>query len=137
MEDLKLARNKLLEENLSLVFIKNRELLFSSTEKGIKGLLYAIKTCGENLKGASMADRIVGRAAALLALYSGITALYSRIISESAIKILYTAGIIPEYDIKVPVVLNLARTSPCPLEEKSRAFGSPQEAYDKLSLSIK
>ncbi|MCD6310771.1 MAG: DUF1893 domain-containing protein, partial [Candidatus Eremiobacteraeota bacterium] len=49
----------------SLIIIRNGELLFSSKESGINPLIYAISG-GSDFESATMADRVIGKAAALL-----------------------------------------------------------------------
>lgn len=133
MDDLKKAREILDASDFSLVLVKGKAVLFSSSEKGITGLLRATFLCGQELAGASLADRIVGRAAALLALYCGISAVHARLLSEEGESLLKSSGILLSHDRKVPLILNRAGTGPCPLEEKSRAFESPQQAFKELS----
>ncbi|HJW98493.1 MAG TPA: DUF1893 domain-containing protein, partial [Candidatus Bathyarchaeia archaeon] len=71
--DLELAKQRLGQENLSLVIAKKGRVLFETQARGISGLLEAIKKIGKNIRDSSVADRIVGRAAALLLVYSGVT----------------------------------------------------------------
>ncbi len=132
MEDRAIAKEILNTSDLSLVFVKKRELLFSSPSNGISGLLEAIKIRGETLRGSSLADKVVGRAAALLAVYSGVTSLYTPLLSEEGAKVLHEAGISLEYDRKVSCILNRTGSASCPLEEASLSFKTPAEAYSGL-----
>jgi len=133
MDDINKARKILDASDLSLVLVKGGNVLFSSSEKGITGLLRAIFLLGQELAGASLADSIVGRAAAFLALYCGISAVHARLLSEEGESLLVSSGILLSHDRKVPLILNRAGNGPCPLEEKSRAFESPQQAFKELS----
>jgi hypothetical protein len=55
----------------SLMVYSGGRLIFQSGSKGIRPHLEAIDDLGERLRGSVMVDKIVGRAAALLILYSG------------------------------------------------------------------
>jgi len=65
-KDLEIAKIFLKKENLSLIFIKNGKVLYSSKESGINSFIEAIDKCGEKLKNSSLADKVVGLAIAML-----------------------------------------------------------------------
>jgi hypothetical protein len=133
MEDLKKAREILDSSELSLVLVKEEAVLFSSSDKGIRGLMEAIISCGQRIRGASLADRVVGRAAALLVLHGGISSVHARLLSEEAEALLSSHGTTISYDRKVPMILNRTGSGPCPLEEQSRTFECPEEAFRTFS----
>lgn len=130
--DLKLARQRLLQKNLSLVISKNGSVLFETQASGISGLLEAIEKLGNKMAGASVADRIVGRAAALLLAYSGADAVFAFTISDSGIEVLGNHRIAYEFDERVPSILNLSKTDVCPFEKLAAKFSDPKKAYEEL-----
>ena len=71
--DLELAKQKLTKNNLSLVIVKNGQTVFETKKQGVSGFLQAIETLDQNLAGASVADKIVGVAAAMLCVYSKVS----------------------------------------------------------------
>ena len=99
--DLKLARLKLTKENLSLVIVKNGILVFETNKSGINGFLQAIEKRKENLVGASAADKIVGVAASMLSVYSGLASMFALTISEAGIKVLEDNNLVCVFQKKV------------------------------------
>lgn len=69
------------------------------------------------LQGATVADRIVGIAAAALMLSGGVEFVYAEIISLPALKLLRDAGIKVSALQVVPMIENSDHTDWCPLEK--------------------
>jgi hypothetical protein len=77
------------KRELSLLIYRGGEVVFSSVSGGIKPLLDAINTIGrDGLRGTLVADKIVGRAAALLVIYMVASEVYASLISTSAKELL-------------------------------------------------
>ena len=74
--------------------------MYSSTERGVKPLLDFIEN-GPNLRGFSAADKIVGKAAALLYVLLGVKEVYAPVMSETALYTLAHNGILPLCDCSV------------------------------------
>ena len=66
----------------SLMIYSHGQLIFQSTSKGIRPHLEAIEAHGDGLRGTLMVDKIVGRAAALLILYSGAAEAHAQVLSR-------------------------------------------------------
>lgn len=132
MQNLEIAKRVLREKNLSLVIVKNGKVIFKSRLHGVVGLIQAIEVLGKSLLSSSVADRVVGRAAALLLIYSHIGEVYAITISALGLNILNEYGIKVEYDILVPKIMNRRGDDLCPLEKISLTVNSPREAYEKL-----
>ncbi|NLA58382.1 MAG: DUF1893 domain-containing protein [Firmicutes bacterium] len=115
--DLDLARKTLLEEDHALVIVKDGELLFTSRETSIRPIYRAVKELGEALKGASVADKVIGKAAALFCTLAQVKSVYAVLISEIAIETLLAAGIELEYQKSCPYILNRSRDGMCPVEK--------------------
>ena len=131
-EDLNLAKKTLFEEKLSLVVAKNGKLLFRSKSHGVSDLLAMIEDLGQLSEGASLADSIVGRAAALLCAYSKIVAVYGANMSEGAMSVLKANGIKCEHGTIVPRILNREKNDICPLDKAILGTDDPSIALDKL-----
>jgi len=130
--DLNLARQRLDNKNLSLVIAKEGRVLFETEAHGISGLLDAIKTLGNSMVDSSVADRIVGRAAALLLVYSGVAAVFAVTVSNGGIKVLETNNIFIEFVRRVPRILDSKRVDVCPFERLVAESSDPREAYEEL-----
>lgn len=132
MPDLKLAKRTLKEKNLNLSIVKNGKILFETRSSGVIGLLQAIEELGKELIGSSVADRIVGRAAALLCTYSGVASVFSITMSEEGRKVLEDNQILFQFENRVPNILNYGRTDLCPFEKLTAGLTNPSEAYEKI-----
>ncbi len=132
MDDISLAKKLLIERELSLIIIRNGKLLFQSKEKGLHPLLRVIEDKKEKIEGGSLADKIIGRAAAMLIVYGGIREVYTPLLSNSASPILEEAGINCQFEKSVPAILNEDKTQICPMEKLSQRFTSPCELFEAL-----
>ena len=72
---------------------------------------------GYDLCGASVADRIVGRAAAMLFVKAGIKEAFSEVISKDAVKLLNDHGINCSWDVITDMIINRKGNGPCPMEK--------------------
>jgi uncharacterized linocin/CFP29 family protein len=87
MEDLRIANNRLREKGLTLSIVKEKQILFETGSRGVSGFLKAIEELGEGLNKASAADKVVGKAVALLCVWAGIDAVYASVINRKAKKL--------------------------------------------------
>ena len=131
-QDLELAKLKLIKEDLNLVIVKNGTVIFETKKQGVSGFLQAIEKMNKDLFGASVADKIVGVAAAMLCVYSGISAVFALTVSEGGIRVLEDNNIECLFENKVSNILNRNKTDMCPFEKLAIASGSLEEAYVKL-----
>jgi len=132
VDDLTLAKQALLNSDLSLVLAKNGKLLFKSKSHGVSDLLTMIHDLGQLTEGASLADSIVGRAAALLCLYSKIVAVYGETMSEGGAYVLQGNGVRYEYGKLVPKILNRRKDDICPFEKAVSGVVDPALALERL-----
>jgi len=132
MNDLQIATQRLKDRKLSLVFVKNSKTLFETNKEGLSGFLKAIEKLNGILSGASVADRTIGKAAALLCAYSKVKAAFAVTTSQGGLEILNTYGIHYEYENLVPMILNLKKTDKCPFEKLVENIANYNEAYEKI-----
>lgn len=105
--------------NLKMVVYNNGKIVAQSLDKGIKPIYDVYTKNFDNLKGASVADRITGKAAAMLLAEGKIAGIYSDLISEAAVKILEENRIKVKYGERVDCILNRDKTDMCPIEKIS------------------
>lgn len=99
-------------------------------ERGVKSLLFLH---GEDaLGGASVADRIVGRAAALLMALGGVREVYAEVLSRGGEEVLKRFDIVYEYGALTDMIINRQGTGQCPMECAVEGIESPEEAYVAL-----
>jgi len=132
MSDLEIAKQTLKKRKLALAIAKNGKIIFQSDSHGVIGLFEAIEQLGDELKGAAVADRIVGKAAALLCVYSQVDAVFASVLSLKGKDTLEKNDIKYEYEILVPRILDKTGKDACPFEKFSLNLENPEEAYFRL-----
>jgi len=129
MSDLDIAKSRLFEEDKTLVVVKNSEVLFETGSHRISGFLGAIEQLGARLEGASVADRVAGKAVALLCVYAKIRDVYAEVLSRKAKAVFEENGIPCEWKEQVDNVLDLNRSGVCPFEKAAADISDPEKAY--------
>ena len=134
--DLELARALLIaEKDLTLVAVRGDEVI-TSTESGIRPVLEWVRE-GRDLTGFSVADKIVGKAPALLYAALGPTAVFSPVMSWTARAVLLCAGIATSYDQLVPHIQNHAKDGQCPMDAAVTDVFDPYEAVRVLGEKVR
>lgn len=129
LRDMDVAKKKLSTEKLSIVVVKSQRVIFTSQAPGVRGLVDAIRKLGPSLAGSTVADKVVGKAAALLCVYAGVSRVYGCVMSELGIEVLKRFSVLFEYDALVPNILNRGGTGICPFEKLVMEVSSPREAF--------
>ena len=129
------AKMTLLEGGFTFVLV-NGDQEYVSSLMGIAPLLSLLKNSPGLLKGASVADKVVGKAAAMLMLYGGVSDIYSGIISHPALSVLEKAELKIESDRRVSYIENRAGTDMCPMEKRVLHLSDPEECYRLLSDTL-
>jgi len=134
VSDIDIAKRDVKERGFALSIVKDRETLFQSKTPGIFVLVTAIDKERSRFKGASAADKILGKAVAMLLIYSGIKRVYASTASQDALATLEKFKIPFEFGVTVPKILNRDRTSTCQFESLVRDAQTPEEAFEKLKI---
>jgi hypothetical protein len=129
MNDLEIVKAQLYKNTLTLAVVKNGQTLFETRSHRISGFLDAIETLGANLKGASLADRVAGKAVALLSVFAGIKEVYAEVLSKKAKKVFEANRVLVEWKELVDNVLDLNKSGVCPFEKAAENISDPREAY--------
>lgn len=109
--------------------------LHTSTKRGVAPLVEWL-TQGTDLKGFSAADKIVGKAAALLFVLSGVKEVYAPIMSKDAVDFLSQHGIFAEYETLAPIIVNRSGTGPCPMEQAVVGLDDPLAALRAIQNTL-
>ena len=129
MTDLDIAKTELYEENLTLAIVKNSEVLFETKNHRISGFLDAVEKLGAKLEGASLADRVAGKAIALLCVYAKIKEVYAAVLSRKAQAVFEQNKISVQWRELVDNVLDADKTGMCPFEKAAANISDPEKAY--------
>ena len=114
------------EVSLALVGEKG-ELTFK--ERGVRALL---SIQNGTLAGASVADKVVGKAAAMLFVRGGIKEVYAEIISEPALEVFKRHGVPCAFGELVKNIINRTNTGICPMEQAVLDENDIERAYEIL-----
>ena len=129
--DLDLARALLIaNRDATLVAVRGDEIIVCH-ERGVKPLLKMVSE-GRSLKGFSVADKVVGKAPALLYAVLGPEAVFSPVMSWTGRAVLLAAGIFISHDVLVPHISNRAKSGQCPMDESVTNVWEPYEAVGVL-----
>jgi hypothetical protein len=132
LEDLTIAKSRLEKRGLTLCIVRDKNILFESGSRGISGFLEATEVLGSRLRGASAADRIVGKAVALLCLHGGVRAVYASVMSRRAKEVLERWGVQILWSELVENILGSCPPEACPFESLAEEINDPSTAYKKL-----
>ena len=129
--DLDLARALLIaEKDATLVAVRGDEI-HVCCERGVKPLLRMIKE-GRSLRGFAVADKVVGKAPALLYAVLGPDAVFSPVMSWTGRSVLLASGIATSYDTLVRHIQNRAKNGQCPMDSSVTNVWEPYEAVGVL-----
>ncbi|HHV62941.1 MAG TPA: homoserine kinase [Firmicutes bacterium] len=127
--DVAVASRRLVAEGLGLVVVKDGRVISASRESGIRPLLNAVMQFDGELEGAAVADKIMGRASALLCIEAGVRAVYAPVMAHGAAGELARRGIDFTAGMIVPRILNHAGNDSCPFEKLTMDITDPGEAF--------
>jgi len=116
----------------SLMIYKEGELFFESDLKGIRPHLKAINELGSELEGTLMVDKILGRAAAFLVIYSKAGEAISAVLSTPGKQVLDKYGLKYSYREEVPHIKLENGVIYCPFERMVQGIDDPVEAYTAI-----
>lgn len=133
MTDLERAKTNLKDHSLCLV--KGTSVIFSD-KHGIAPLMDLIEE-GTDLAGYSAADKVVGKAAALLFVKCGVIAVFAGTLSESAKEIFKAHKIAFEAETTAARILNRAGDDICPMEKAVCSVDGVEEGYFALKERLK
>jgi len=86
----------------------------------------------DSLNGASIADKIVGKAIALLCVYARVKAVYAVILSKQAKSVLEQHSIYHKWENLTENIVGINKTACCPFEKLATKISNPKDAYLKL-----
>lgn len=133
MTDLQTAKNNL--EGHTICLCKEGKCLFSE-KRGIAPMMDFIAD-GVDLLGYSVADLVVGKAAALLFIKCGIKRVFAKTLSEHAKRVLELYGVDYEYETLSEKIINRDGTDICPMEKSVLGTDDADEAYSILQNKLK
>ena len=101
-------------------------------ERGVQDLYRLLKTEPDFLRGAFIADKVIGKAAAALMALGGVDEVFARVISSPARELLERSGIKVDCLSEVPHIINRSRTGWCPLETRCFRMHTAEECLQQI-----
>lgn len=124
--------NVLVDEGCRGVVRSVQGELRTFSRRGVADLFNLVADEPDFLRGASVADRVIGRGAALLLVKGGAREVYAQVISSGALEVLRSVGIETSFGKEVPNIINRTGTDICPVEKLTASTSSPDEAYERI-----
>lgn len=134
MTVLEQAKKKLHEHEETTIVLCRDDVMFTDTARGVAPMLKLINQ-SINLAGFSVADKIVGRAAAFLFVYAGIKEVYADVMSYGARQVLELYGISYSFQVITENIINRDGTGICPMEQA--VIGCTDATNAKLMIERK
>lgn len=111
------------------------DVILTDKRRGVRPLLDLLDR-NADVAGFSVADKVVGKAAAYLYCLLGIQELYAGVISQPALEVLRRNCIHVEYDQLVPAIRNRAGDGPCPIESAVWEIDDPHLALAAIQKKL-
>ena len=87
MEEKQLAINELNNTDYSLVVVKNSKVEYRSKEESVGSIVNLLENRPELLKNAVVADKLIGRAVAMVCDFASVNYCYGQIVSKGAVDV--------------------------------------------------
>lgn len=129
-----LERAKALLPGYSVAFVKGERSLVLDG-RGVTPLLGVIAG-GEDVSGASAADLIVGKAAAMLMTLLGVKSVYGEVMSAAGREYLTAHGITAEYGTLTDFIRNRDGSGQCPMELAVKDISDPSVGLDAIKARL-
>ena len=122
----------LLKENHTIVIYKRDASVIVSNDRGVAPLMKLLNEDSEQLRDSMVADKVIGKAAALLMVHAGVKEVYTPTISKPAVDVFENYNVKISYDKIVDRIINRKGDGLCPLETLCLEIDHPEEAFLKI-----
>lgn len=130
MTDLDIVKTRLYDSRASLVVKFKDGKIKEYYNPRVKDIVSILKENKDALKGAIVADKVIGKVAASLLTVAGVKEIYANILSEFAITVLEENNVKYDYKNKVEYIINNNKTGMCPMENKFKDELEIRKIYD-------
>lgn len=137
LKDINNLKQILSEEKHTIVIQSEKGEIFTSDERGIKPLIHILDENPSFLKNAMIADKVIGKAAAMLMVLGDIKEVFTFVISKPALHTLVKNNVIVSYETLTEGIINRRGDGLCPMESLCLDIDNPETAYMMLKEKIK
>ena len=125
------------EGKAECILLRDGKILHIEKGRGVSPLLTISKKDPEVMFGVEIVDKVIGRAAAAIAINGKVKHVHGLVVSEDAVEFLKAHDISCSWTVKVPKILNRTRTGLCPLEKSVEGISDPVKAQKALEEKIR
>jgi hypothetical protein len=136
IRDMKKAGLLLHMSDVSLVVIKDGEIIHQRTGNGVAPFIDLIDTTDADFSGCVIGDRLLGRASAFLCRYVNASGVYAVKGTKKALAVLMVGGVLGQIDTLIPRISDQSMNGFCPFEQTVSSVNSPNEAYRVIKKKI-
>jgi len=129
------ALSILKENQYTCVAVKD-DFVYHSSLKGIAPIINPMIDDALYFKDCIVADRVIGKSAAMLLIKSQVQHIHALVLSEHAKKILDEYSISYSYDELVPYIINRSKDDMCPMEKTVLNIHDLDEAFIALKNKL-
>ncbi len=133
MSDIEAAK-QLLNEGFTCVLCRGSEV-YKSSKRGVAPMMEWLES-GTELNGFSAADKVVGKAAAMLFVLAGVSEVYGVIMSKAAAKFLMENKIPIRFEALTEHIVNRSGDGICPMEQLTSTINQPAEAFAAIRQKL-
>lgn len=120
------------EKKASLVVCYENGDIKEYYQDRIKDIKNILKEDENALKGAVIADKVIGKVASSILTVAGVKEIYADVMSKYAILVLEENNVKYEYLEKVDFIRNKDNTGMCPMENKYKDEKNIYKIYDEM-----
>ena len=132
MSDIEKAKSILKDGGYGCVFCKG-DLVYSKTGVGVSPIMELLDV-QTGLSGFCVADKVVGKAAAMLFALAEVKEVYGEVMSKQAVNYLKQRGIKYSHGKIVDAIMNRKGTDICPMEIAVKDISEPQIAFETIKI---
>lgn len=122
----------LISEQCSCV-IRSGDTIRIFRQRGVLDLHTLLNREPELLRGAFVADKVVGKGAAALMILGGVKELFANVLSRPALELLQRHNIPTSYTTLTDHIINRSRTDWCPVERLCQHLQSPEACLSAIT----
>lgn len=130
------ARQKILGGKAGCVIIKYGEIVHDENGRGISPILDIYRQHPDKMKNSVLVDKVIGKAAAMVAICGKVKYVHAELICDSAVEILEKHNIKVTYTLRVKDILNRRRNGLCPMEKTVLNISDPAAGVRALEAAV-
>ncbi len=109
---------------------------YPASGRGVRPLLQLLQNDPQRLQGAVLVDKIIGKAAAMLAVLGGVRQVFALTASEPGLAYLAANGIPAQAHAMVRQIVNRTGDGLCPLEQSVLTLNDPHEGRAAIQKTV-